>query len=156
MKIMSFAVVGVIVGIGLFGGSVPAQAYEAQAIALSPTHTLLVTTYTETLLNRDGIIPLAAAIGIKGDHTPLTASFQVKGADDTTFGGQTHGSFILSSNPIMHGGYTMTAGKKATLMLVVLISHEATTANNIRAHLTSLPVLLTENGKVESQTIKNY
>ena len=153
---MSFVVGGVLVGIGIFAVGMPAQAYETKAVALSPTHTLLVTTYTETLLNRDGVIPMGIKVGTKGTHEPLTASFEVLGNNDTNFLGQTHGGFILSSNPIMHGGYSMKAGEKATLMLVVLISHEASNASTMRAYLTSLPILLTENGEVNSQAIKNY
>ncbi|MFN3188577.1 MAG: hypothetical protein ACK42D_03510 [Candidatus Paceibacteria bacterium] len=156
MKIMSFLVGAVLVGVGFFGVSTSVEAYEARAIALSPTHTLLVTTYSETLLNRDGVIPMAIKVGTEGTHDPLTASFNVKGNNNTNFLGQTHGGFILSSNPIMHGGYALTAGEKATLMLVVLISHEASAASDVRARLTSLPILTTNNGEIDSKTTKTY
>jgi opacity protein-like surface antigen len=156
MKIMSFVVSGVLVGASLFAFSGSAQAYEAKAIALSPTHTLLVTTYSELLLNRSGIIPMSIKIGTEGTYQPLTAGYQVTKSDNTKFSAQTLGGFILSGQPIMHGGYTLDEGKRATFMLVVLITHEASNASNIRANLTTLPILITTNGEVTSQTAITY
>jgi hypothetical protein len=156
MKIMLFVAGGVLVSIGMFGASNEAKAATMQAIILSPTETLLVTTYKASLLNYDGVIPIGAKLGKNSTHKPLTASFKIEDGDKKKFRGETLGGFILSSQPITQGGYSMPKGEEATLMLVSLISHEATEDIDWRTILTSLPVLVTDNGKITSKATKNF
>lgn len=153
---MSFVVGGVLVGIGLFSISAPAQAYTAQAIRFSSTETLLVTTYNATLLNRDGIIPISAMVDTKGTHEPLVAGYKIVDRDDKNFTGQIHGGFILSSQPIANGGYALKEKEKTTIMLVSLISHEASAGNYVKALLTSVPMLVTKDGKTYSEATQTY
>lgn len=156
MKISSFVVGSLLVAIGIFGTVSSTQAYEAKAITLSPTHTLFVTTYSETLLNRDGIIPMSAKIGAEGTHTPLVATFQVAGKNKIAFTGKNLGSLILSDQTIVHDGYKLSKGAKSTLMLITLIEHDRPLTSDVHASLTSLPILLTTNGEIDSKTIKTY
>jgi len=160
MKSMSYTYIWVgvliVMGVGLFGIVNPVDAAQTQAISLSPTHTLLVTTYTETLLNRDGVVPLLATKGANSTHAPLVSGFEISSAGGAQFTGTVLSAVILSTQPVLHGGYTFKKGEKTTLKLVVLISHGHTDATAYQARITSLPILLTTNNRIDGKTQKLY
>lgn len=146
-----------LISIGMFSTSNVAEAATAYVIVMSPTETLLVTTYKASLLNYDGIIPFAAKLGAKSSFNPLTAGFKIEDTDGRRFHGETLGGFILSSQPIVHGGYTMPRGEETTLMLATLITHDAEEdAEDLRATLTSLPVLLPQANGTTLKTLKTF
>jgi len=155
MKIKLFVTGGLLVGVGLFGGVMSAEAYQTRAIPLSPTQTLLVTTYSETLLNHDGVVPFVAHSGKTASHNPLIASFEVRGTNLGSLASGTQAALILSNQPIENGGYAFTTAEKNTLMLITIVTH-APGVSGLSAQLTALPILLTTNGIVESKTIKSY
>jgi len=155
MNIKSITFGAILVSASLFAGGSVAEAYETKAIALSPTHTLLVTTYSETLLNRDGVMPMIAHTG-NASHTPLIASFAIHVGSSVINTTNPLSALILSGQPIENGGYAVTSGEKATFMLISIIPNASYGLGSLSAHPTTLPILITTNGKVDSQATKNF
>lgn len=126
-------------------------AVASSALALSPTHTLLTTTFDENFLNSDVIVPVLAST--TSSHNPLSLSYQLDGIDEVDI--VSTKAVVLSSLSIMNGGYQALAGSKNTYMLVVLIEHTAN-ARPTSLSLTSLPFLITTNGAIDGQSVKTY
>lgn len=157
MEIKSFFALAVLVTISMLSTSNVAQAATSYVLSMSPTETLLVTTYKASLLNYDGIIPFGAKLGTKSSYEPLTAGFKIEDKKGRKFRGETLGGFILSSQPIVQGGYSMPKGAETTLMLATLITHDSDEdAEDLRATLTSLPVLLPQVNGTTLKTLKTF
>lgn len=120
-------------------------------IHLSPTHTLLTYSFTETFVNRDIVAPMLAAT--TASHSPLTAGYQLTGIDASAIVSEV--ALVLSNATISHGGYAVKEKTKQTYMLIVLVEHTPNT-RPAAITLTSLPVLLTTGGEVDGQTVKTY
>jgi len=141
---------GVFVVVGLFIGSNPAEA-AMSVVQLSPTHTLLTYSFTETFANRDIVVPMLGAP--TASHTPLTAGYQLLGIETNNVVSQQ--AIILSDAIINHGGYAVPEKTKQTYMLLVLVQHTAGVRPSAVA-LTTLPVFFTTNGAITGQTVKTY
>lgn len=150
LNMKKYFLFGVFSCLVFFGGSSIVSA-NSNSIALSPTHTLLTYNFTETFANRDIVVPMLGAP--VASHTPLTAGYQLQGI--TTDNIISQQAIVLSDAIINHGGYAVPERKKQSYMLLVLVEHTADVRPSAVA-LTALPVFLTTNGAVTSQTVKTY
>jgi len=136
---------------GIWTGTQSLAEAAGAVIPLSPTHTLLTYTFTETFLNRDVTIPVLAST--TASHSPLRLSYSLIGTESVRI--QNITAAVLSSNPILNGGYDVRAGTRNSYMLTVLVTHD-TDARPVGLTLTSLPFLITEGGNVTGHSVKQY
>lgn len=156
MKIKSLVFSAVLLGVGLFAGITSAEAYETTAIPLSPTHTLLITTFNVIFRNSNGTIPMTAQTNTKVSYDPLIASFTVYNGDSAVDNADPLSALILSSQPIENSGYTVKAGEKSTFMLITVVPNASYGNGSLSAHLISLPMIININGKINLHAKQNY
>lgn len=133
-------------------GTIVTAATPSQYIILSPTHTLLTLSFTETILNKDAIIPVLAS-SEQSSHSPLTLQYTISSTESSDI--KQINAAVLSPLAISRGGYVAPAGSKNQYQLVVLVEH-AVDQRPTGIELSALPFLTTENNEIDGRSLKHY